>query len=102
MLRALESEEVALAAQLRLEAAASEPVVAEIGHTDGDTAGLPRDHPRWVKDAVAVSRAAREIIARLRPVAIRVLTFWDHRLRAIAVAGSRLEVDASGSYRLPV
>ena len=102
MLRTLEVEESVLAAQLRVETAATEPIVGEISQAENDAAGLPRDRPGWIKDAVAVSRAARQLIARLRPVAIRVLSFWDHRLRSVAVAGSRLEIDASGSYRLPI
>jgi sugar phosphate isomerase/epimerase len=100
VLRVLESDERAAAAQLRLETAATEPVVAEVSHAGYDGTELPRDHPAWIKDAVAVSRAAREIVARLRPVAVRVFTFWDHRLRSIVAGGCRVHVDASGSYRL--
>ncbi|MBV8489415.1 MAG: hypothetical protein JO199_02705 [Candidatus Eremiobacteraeota bacterium] len=101
MLQRLEREEAALASQLRTETSAAEPIVTEVSHAENDAAGLPHDHPRWIKDAAAVSRAARSIVARLRPIAIRVFTFWDHRFRTIAVAGCRLEVDASGSYHLP-
>jgi len=61
---------------------------------------LPRDHPAWQRDVLAVSARARELIARLRPVTVRVLTFWDHVLRGIVVGGRRIEVDPSGSYRL--
>jgi hypothetical protein len=65
-----------------------------------ETPPLPREHPKWVKDALAVSSRARQIIARLRPVAVRILTFWDHHVRGVAVAGRRLTVDISGSYRV--
>ena len=61
---------------------------------------LPRDHPAWMRDAVALSMRARELLAKLKPVAIRVLTFWDHAVRSLSVAGRRLSVDGSGSYRL--
>lgn len=65
-----------------------------------ETPPLPREHPKWVKDALAVSQRAKNLIARLKPVVIRVLTFWDHHVRGIAVAGRELSVDVSGSYRL--
>lgn len=65
-----------------------------------ETPPLPREHPKWVKDALAVSQRARTIVARLKPVAVRILTFWDHHVRGVSVGGRRLEVDVSGSYRL--
>lgn len=65
-----------------------------------ETPPLPREHPKWVKDALAVSQRARQIIARLRPVVIRVLTFWDHHARGISIGGRELSVDISGSYRI--
>ncbi len=65
-----------------------------------ETPPLPREHPKWVKDAMAVSQRARHLISRLKPVIVRVLTFWDHHVRGIAIAGRELSVDASGSYRL--
>jgi hypothetical protein len=39
-------------------------------------------------------------MVRLRPVVVRVLTFWDHLRRGAAIAGRTLEIDPSGSYRL--
>jgi hypothetical protein len=79
-----------------------EPVVAPVTDAEHDPGTLlPRDHPMWVRDTFTVSQRARELIARLKPVAIAVLTFWDHRARAAVVAGCRLFIDASGSYRLP-
>ena len=63
-----------------------------------ETPALPREHPRWVKDALAVSQRARKLFAQLRPAAIGVLTFWDHPTRGITIAGQGLGVDSSGSY----
>lgn len=65
-----------------------------------ETPPLPREHPKWVKDALAVSQRARQILLRLQPLAVRVLTFWDHRRHGIAIGGRALTVDVSGSYRL--
>jgi hypothetical protein len=64
-----------------------------------ETPPLPREHPKWIKDAVAVSQRTRQIIVRLRPVIVRVLGFWDHHVRSIMVGGRELSVDISGSYR---
>jgi hypothetical protein len=61
---------------------------------------LPADHPAWTKDALSLSQRARALLAQVKPVVLRVLTFWDHRLRSIVVGGRTLSVDASGSYRL--
>jgi hypothetical protein len=40
------------------------------------------------------------LLAKIKPIAIRVVAFWEHRVRSVAVAGGRVSVDASGSYRL--
>ena len=56
--------------------------------------------PAWQRDALAVSARVRALLQSLRPVVVQVVTFWDHAVRAIAVAGRRLEVDPSGSYRI--
>jgi hypothetical protein len=61
---------------------------------------LPADHPVWQRDVLAVSARVRTLLAALTPVAVRVLSFWDHSLRTLIVGGHRLEVDPSGSYRL--
>ncbi len=61
---------------------------------------LPSDHPPWAKDTLSISQRARALLARLRPIAIKVVTFWDHRVRSVLVGGRTLSVDASGSYRL--
>jgi hypothetical protein len=63
-------------------------------------AALPADHPRWQRDVLSLSARARSAIARLAPLAIRVLTFWDHGLRALTLGRRTLSVDPAGSYRL--
>ncbi len=50
--------------------------------------------------SLSVSARAREFIGRLRPAAIRVLTFWDHAVRAATIGGRLFEIDPSGCYRL--
>jgi len=61
---------------------------------------LPGGHPTWQRDVLAVSARVRAIVAALRPVVVRVLTFWDHVVRSINIGSRRIEVDPSGSYRL--
>ena len=61
---------------------------------------LPRDHPHWVRDTLSISSRARAVLERLRPIAVRVLSFWDHALRSVSIGGRSLSVDLSGSYRL--
>jgi hypothetical protein len=63
-------------------------------------ATLPRDHPASQRDVLSVSARARAVVAALRPVVVRALTFWDHAIRAITVGTRRIEVDPSGCYRL--
>jgi hypothetical protein len=82
-----------------IEATRSEAVPA-VAEAELETELLPQDHPRWVKDAVAVSQRARDLIAKLRPVVIAVLCFWDHRIRSIMVGNRCVEVDPSGCYRV--
>ena len=77
--------------------AAISPHVAEI---ELEAPPFSPDRPEWTRDALTLSRRAREYIARLRPVALKVLTFWDHVTRSVAIEGARLSIDASGSYRL--
>ncbi len=74
---------------------------AQVADVDADLhATLPRDHPAWQRDVLSVSTRARAIVAALRPVVVRVLTFWDHVVRGISVGPRHLEIDPSGSYRL--
>ena len=99
MLRRVELEENAPAAALQLGAARPEAIVPAVADAELETGLPPNDQPRWVRDAVAVSQRARELVAKLRPVAVHVLSFWDHRIRAVVVGGRYVRVDASGSYR---
>lgn len=83
-----------------------EPLGAPVGlapraaYDDFEIDSLPRDLPRWVKDAAAISHRARTLLAKMRPLAVRVLTFWDHAARGVRIGGRDLMIDASGSYRL--
>jgi len=71
-----------------------------IADAELETPVLPRDHPTWMRDAVAISVQAQRWIARSRPLAMRVLGFWDHVGRAIRIAGRTLSVDPAGCYRI--
>jgi hypothetical protein len=68
----------------------------------GNGPSLPSDHPAWMRDAISLSQRARALLARVKPVAIRVLAFWEHRLKSIEIGGRTLSIDASGSYRFDV
>jgi hypothetical protein len=61
---------------------------------------LPGDHPAWQRDVLSISARVRALIAAMRPVVVKVLTFWDHRLRGISLTAGTLGIDASGCYRL--
>jgi hypothetical protein len=61
---------------------------------------LPGDHPPWMKDTLSLSQRARTLIAKLRPVVVRVIACFDHHVRSIVVGNGRLSIDSSGSYRL--
>jgi hypothetical protein len=63
-------------------------------------AALPRDHPAWQRDILSVSARARAVVAALRPVVVRALTFWDHAVRSVILGSRRVEVDPSGCYRV--
>jgi hypothetical protein len=99
MLRRIDLEERSSALSLQVGASRSEAILPAVPEAELETALLPRDHPRWVKDALAVSQRAREILANLRPVALHVLSFWDHRMRSIVIGDRRVQVDPSGCYR---
>jgi hypothetical protein len=101
MLRRLDGEESRPhAPQPHAGAIVPEAAVPVIGESEAETSLLPRDHPKWARDAVTVSQRAREIIARLGPVAIKIRSFWDHRVRSVFIDGHRVCVDPSGSYRV--
>ncbi len=63
-------------------------------------ATLPRDHPVWQRDILSVSARARAVVAALRPVVVRALTFWDHVVRSVSIGPRRVAVDPSGCYQL--
>jgi hypothetical protein len=101
VLRVIENDERhALGIQDAFGPQSSEPIVPAVEHRDFEGTLLPGDHPRWVRDALSVSSRAKEIAARLKPVAVRILGFWDHRVRSVMIGGLRIGVDASGSYRI--
>ncbi|HEY4442142.1 MAG TPA: hypothetical protein VGN14_16910 [Candidatus Elarobacter sp.] len=56
--------------------------------------------PAWQRDVLSVSARVRAIVATLRPLVVRALTFWDHAARSIRIGARTLDVDPSGSYRL--
>jgi hypothetical protein len=99
VLRRIELEETTASLPSQVGASRSEAVVPVVAEAELETALLPHDQPRWVKDAVAVSQRARELISKLRPAAVHVLCFWDHRIRSIVVGDRRVQIDASGCYR---
>lgn len=81
-------------------AAGSAAIAPLLPDDELETVPLPREHPKWVKDALLVSQRARQLLERVKPIAIRVMAFWDHAVRGIAIGNRRVTVDASGSYRI--
>jgi len=100
MLQRIEREERPASLVAGLGLAQPEPIVVAVAETEFDSTPLPHDHPKWAKDALTVSQRARELMTRLKPVVIQILTFWDHRIRSIAIGDRRVNVDPSGSYRV--
>lgn len=99
MLQRVDAEEYG-SASAALDEPQAHRVVPAVAELDREPPPLPRDRPRTVKDALAVSQRAREIVARLRPIVLRVLTFWDHRMHSALVGGRNVSVDPSGCYRV--
>ncbi|GAC1442734.1 MAG: hypothetical protein NVS3B17_01690 [Vulcanimicrobiaceae bacterium] len=66
----------------------------------GDAPALPHDHPAWMRDAVSLSQRARALLATMKPVVLRVIDAWEHRVRNAVIGGRTVKVDASGSYRV--
>jgi hypothetical protein len=64
------------------------------GHT------LPNDHPAWMKDTLSISQRARALLAQIRPAAVKVIAYWEHRVRSVIIGERRVSVDASGCYRM--
>ena len=82
-------------------AATAAPAAAHLTGVDAEPlASLPRDHPAWQRDVLAVSSRVRSLLVGLEPVVVRVLGFWDHVVRGISIGPRHLEVDPSGCYRL--
>ena len=82
-----------------LAAVAALPVAIDTDDRWGGHA-LPGDHPAWLKDTLSISQRARALLAHVKPVVVRVVASWEHRVRSIFVGAQRLSIDASGSYRL--
>jgi hypothetical protein len=76
-----------------------QPVAAACADADRETELLPHGHPKWAVDGIAISARAREAAARLKPVVVAVLRFWDHVPRSIVASGRRVSIDPSGSYK---
>jgi hypothetical protein len=67
----------------------------------GAGVALPRDMPAWARDAVVLSERFRAVVAGLRPAVVRVLRYWDQRVRRLLLADGRaVVVDDSGCYRI--
>ncbi len=82
------------------------PFATPVGNVDpddrwGNGPALPADHPAWARDALSISQRARALLARIKPVVVRVVAFWEHRVKSIAIGNRTLSIDASGSYRVP-
>jgi hypothetical protein len=61
---------------------------------------LPNDHPRWMRDTLSISQRARALLVSIKPVVVRVIAYWEHRVKNLVIGGETLCVDGSGSYRL--
>lgn len=62
---------------------------------------LPRDMPAWARDAVVLSERFRLVVNALRPAVVRVLRYWDQRVRRLVMRDGRaVVVDDSGCYRI--
>ncbi len=66
----------------------------------GNRVVLPADHPVWRRDNLSLSARAKALLAKVRPYVIHVLTFWDHRATTLSLDDVRIDIDASGSYRV--
>jgi hypothetical protein len=75
-------------------------IQADLDMSESVMPALPTDHPQWQRDVLSISSRARAAIAELKPLALKVLTYWDHQLRGLVLGTRRLDVDPSGCYRL--
>jgi hypothetical protein len=72
------------------------------GVSDLDAIGeivLPRDHPKWLRDRFVVSSTTKSLRSRIKPFAIRLLGFWDHRAHRLSIEDGTIQIDDSGAYR---
>jgi len=90
---------IGVATDAALAAAPPLPIAVDADDRWGGHA-LPNDHPAWMKDTLSISHRARGLLAKVKPAFVAVVACWQHRVRSILVAGRRVTVDASGSYRL--
>jgi hypothetical protein len=91
-------EQVAPAALAALAAQGVAPLALD---PDGEFGSrLPPDHPPWARDVVSLTQRARALLVKLKPVVVRVLAAWEHRVRALTIGGRRVSIDATGSYRV--
>jgi hypothetical protein len=61
---------------------------------------LPPDHPPWQRDVISLSSRTRALIATIVPAVVRTFSYWDHRIRELALGTRTLAVDPAGCYRL--
>lgn len=76
------------------------PVLPPIDPEASGLPQLPADHPQWQRDVISLSSRARAAVASIAPAVVRTLSYWDHRLRAVAFGARTLAVDPAGCYRL--
>jgi hypothetical protein len=76
------------------------PLSGEVGELESSGAiVLPRDHPKWVRDRFTITAATKAWLGRIKPIVIRVFSFWDHRVHRLTTEDGTIEIDVSGSYR---
>lgn len=62
---------------------------------------LPRDFPAWARDVVVVSGRFRAVVTTLVPGFMRVIRYWDQRVRRLVLRDGRVVVvEDSGCYRI--
>ncbi len=61
---------------------------------------LPSDFPAWVRDAVILSDPLRLVMVGLRPVVLKLVRYWDQRIRTVKVDGRTISLEDHGGYRL--
>jgi len=86
----------------RVEAAKATAVAALIPDDEFETPPLPREHPKWIKDGLAISQRAKQLLEGVKRAPLCVLRFWDHAVRSLTIHDRRVSIDSSGSYRMDV